>query len=91
MWQPSFRQITWTGETQQHRIPIATPIKPGAGVLCGKRVPEFVDEAEVEDELDLPSCRRCDKAFWKIFRRARQEFTESVERDLEMLRVTDAT
>jgi hypothetical protein len=72
-------------------MPMATPIKPGAGVLCGKRLPDFADsEPNVEDQLDLPSCRRCDRAFWKIFRRARQEFAESVAGDLEALPTTDS-
>jgi hypothetical protein len=84
---PAFRRITWSDEKEQHWMPAATPLVVGAPTLCGKRVPPFAGatEGECEEWKTTPMCRRCDRAFWKIWRRAQRDFAADVTRDLEAL------
>jgi hypothetical protein len=87
---PSFRRVTWDGEEEQHWMPAAAPFEPGTPMLCGKRLPPFDGVTEDEAEFKTtPVCRRCNRAFWKIFRRARDAFAAAVEGDLEKLPTLD--
>jgi hypothetical protein len=91
MHHPSFRRITWSGEKEQHWMPAAAPVVAGAPLLCGKRLPPF-DGVPEEDDQELkttPMCRRCNRAFWKIWRRAHEAFAADVTRDLDSLPTID--
>jgi hypothetical protein len=86
------RRITWIGEREQHWMPAVTPVAPDAPVLCGKRLPPFEDHEEDDEAIEFktkPMCRRCSRAWSRIFTRTRRIFAASVERDLDALPIID--
>ncbi len=86
-----FRGVTWDAERYLHLLSISSPIAPGALMICGKELPQLII-ADTECEpgvIEKGMCPRCDKTFWKVWRRRQDDFAADVARDLEQLQVTN--
>jgi hypothetical protein len=82
------RKVTWDGEDVQHFQPPSHPLVTGAPMLCGARFPECLGSPEEVEMIDKPGCRRCWRAYWKIWRRKRGDFEADALREIEA--ITDA-
>ena len=83
------RHLTWDGEAVQHFQPYSHPVVPHAPMLCGTRLPPFEGSPRDDKPITKPLCRRCGRAYWKIWRRKRTDFEKSVQTDLDQIPTLD--